>query len=175
MITTILIILAGIFAAIVVVSFFLPSKIAFERNLTIYAEIKNVFHYVDDLNHWKTWSAWSSLNDPKIICTIDSKHKGKGAVMLWKGKKLGSGKMEITASKPYQSIESTLFFNNSGFRIYYHFTFSEIPDGTHVQWQATGKMQRFGVAKLIARMLPRWMGKDMEIGLKLLKQLAENK
>lgn len=175
MIATILIILAGIFAAIVIISFFLPSKIAFERNLTIQAEIKSVFNYVDDLILWQTWSAWSKFNDQKIICTIDTKHKGKGATMHWKGKKLGSGKMEITASNPYQSVELALFFNNSGFRIHYYFIFSEITDGTHVQWRASGKMRRFGVAKLIALMLPRWMGRDMEIGLKLLKQVSENK
>ncbi|MFN3940015.1 MAG: SRPBCC family protein [Chitinophagales bacterium] len=175
MIAQLFIILAGIFATIVVVSFFLPSKIVFERSLTIQADIKSVFSYVNDLTYWQTWSAWSKFNDHSIICTFNAKHTGKGAVMHWKGKKLGKGKMELTGSKPNKNLESELYFNNSGFRIFYQFIFTELADGTHVQWIASGKMRRFGIAKWIALMLPRWMGRDMEIGLQLLKQLAENK
>lgn len=93
--------------------------------------------------------------------------------MQWKGKKLGSGRMEIIEHQPNRHLEIQLIFNNSGFRILYIFNLAETGSDTHVQWKATCKMRRIGIAKFIALMLPRWMGRDMQIGLTLLKQYAE--
>lgn len=173
MISTLLIILAIVFALIVIAGIVLPSKITFERNLSIDAEIKKVYALIEDFNNWQSWSAWNTFNDPSLTHTFSEKTAGKGAVMQWKGKKLGSGRIEIIQCKPYTQLEMQLSFNNSGFRITYHFNLKELSGTTHVQWKATGRMRRIGIAKIIALMLPRWMGRDMQIGLKLLKQVAE--
>ncbi|MFZ1609716.1 MAG: SRPBCC family protein [Chitinophagales bacterium] len=175
MLSTILLILSGAFALLIIVGIFLPSKISFERNLSINADKKIIFSYLENLKQWETWSAWSTQNDASIIFTFPKKYSGTGAIMQWKGKKLGAGRMEILKSNPNQQLEMQLMFNNSGFRIYYFFTLKDIGGSTHVQWEAIGKMRRIGIAKIIALMLPKWMGRDMEIGLKILKQTAEKK
>lgn len=175
MLTTILIILSGAFALLIIVGIFLPAKISFERNLSINADKKIIFSYLENLKLWEIWSAWSTQNDATVVCTFPDKYSGSGAVMQWKGKKLGAGRMEILKCNPNQQLEMQLMFNNSGFRIFYFFTLKDIGGSTHVQWKAIGKMRRIGIAKIIALMLPKWMGRDMEIGLKILKQTAEKK
>lgn len=95
MLSTILIILSGAFALLIIVGIFLPSKISFERNLSINADKKIIFSYLENLKQWETWSAWSTQNDASIIFTFPEKYFGTGAIMQWKGKKLGAGRMEF--------------------------------------------------------------------------------
>lgn len=167
--------LAAIFVLIVLSGFFIPSTIAFKRSLTIDADKKLIFSYLDDLHNWKLWSAWSSENDAPIQFTYEGAEKGEGAIMKWKGKKLGAGKMEIKHTVPYKLLENEIMFNNSGFKLQSKFELTPASDATHVTWSMQGKIKRFGIAKIIGLLLPRWMGRDMETSLKILSMLCVKK
>lgn len=134
---------------------------------------KNIFRNINDLEQWKMWSQWSPENDEKIIMSFDGNTKGKGATMKWKGRKMGSGKMEIKESNPYSFLHAEIVFINSGFTLQSKFQINEDNNLCHVVWAMEGKIKRFGIAKFIGLLLPRWLGKDMDTALKILKMISE--
>lgn len=166
-------ILAGVFVAIILVGLFISSKYSFSKSISISADKKTVFNYIDDLNDWQKWSAWSTNNDPKIKITYGDKHEGTGAIMYWKGSKMGKGEIEIKSSDPYRELLMTANFNKGVFRMEFKFQLEEDKGSTTVKWFVSGRTRRGGFAKILGRILPRWMGKDMEISLKILKHLSE--
>ncbi|MBC8046455.1 MAG: SRPBCC family protein, partial [Fimbriimonadaceae bacterium] len=127
------------------------------------------------LHKWKLWSAWSPENDAPITFIYEGKEKGEGAIMKWKGKKMGAGRMEIINCEPYKNMQLEILFNNSGFRMQSYFELIPAKDTTHITWKMEGKIRRFGIAKIIGLLLPRWMGRDMQTGLKILRLICEKK
>lgn len=173
MLGTILMIIAGLFAAIVLVGIFIPTKYRFSKQAIIQTDKKNVFNTVDDLAQWKIWSAWSPENDHKIKITYGDKQSGTGAKMMWKGSKMGKGDMEIVQSDPYKEIQMNVVFNKGVFKMEFRFLIEEEKNATKITWYVSGRTRRGGFAKILGRLLPRWMGKDMETSLKILKHFCE--
>ena len=174
MLGTILLIIAGIFAAIIVAGIFIPSKYAFSKSIRINSERKLVFNMIDDLSTWEKWSAWSKENDAKIAITLGEKSSGTGASMTWKGTKMGKGSMEVENAEPYKLIEVEAVFNKGVFRMNFTISFEEMGErDTLVDWKVSGRTRRGGFAKILGRMLPKWMGKDIETSLKVLKHYCE--
>ncbi|MEZ5014096.1 MAG: SRPBCC family protein [Chitinophagales bacterium] len=174
MLGTILLILAGIFAAIVLAGIFIPSKYKISKRIDIAADSRDVYQQIDDLETWGTWSAWNPHNDPHITITFGDKRNGKGAKLFWKGKKMGRGDMEIKDTTPYKEIQIACIFNKGLFKM--DFTFFIEPadkNTTSVIWQVSGRTRRGGFAKILGQLLPRWMGKDMETSLIALKHYCE--
>lgn len=168
-------ILAGIFSVIVLAGFFIPSKIAFSKTTDIAAEKRVIFGYLEDLRKWQQWSQWSEANDAPITCTYEGKERGRGAIMQWKGKKMGSGKMEIKTCVPHKELQIEIIFHNSGFTMQSYFLLTSAKHSTQVTWRMEGRIRRFGIAKFIGLLLPKWMGKDMQTALKILKMLCEER
>ncbi len=173
MLGTILMIVAGLFAAIILVGIFIPTKYRFSKHTIIQSDKKAVFNAIDDLEQWKVWSAWSAENDPKINIRYGEKHDGTGGKMIWKGSKMGKGDMEITKSEPYKEIEIYVVFNKGVFKMDFRFLIEEEKNATKITWFVSGRTRRGGFAKILGRLLPRWMGKDMETSLKILKHYCE--
>ncbi|MFN0274243.1 MAG: SRPBCC family protein [Chitinophagales bacterium] len=165
-------VLAGIFVLVVLIGTFLPSKLKFSRTLSIDAERKTIFGYLEDLHKWKLWSQWSPENDAPITFTHEGKEKGSGAMMRWKGRKMGAGKIEIKECVPHKFLMAEISFS-SGFKLQSFFELIQDGNTTHVTWRMEGKIKRFGVARFIGLMIPRWMGKDMQTALKILKMHSE--
>lgn len=174
MIGTILIVIAGFFALIIVIGIFIPSKYQFSKSIIINADKKLIFNTIDDVTTWKNWSAWSKENDPKIEITYGEITSSTGAIMEWKGKRMGKGKMEIIKTDPYKEIVTKASFNKGIFKMDFTFLLEEIKEKEiSVKWIVSGRTRRSGFAKILGRMLPKWMGSDMATSLKVLKHLTE--
>lgn len=173
MMGTILMIIAGLFAAIILVGIFIPTKYRFSKQIIIQADKKIVFNNIDDFEQWQKWSAWSTENDTKIKITYGDKHAGVGGMMFWKGSKMGKGEMEITQSEPYKEIQMSVVFNKGVFKMEFRFLIEEEKNAAKITWFVSGRTRRGGFAKILGRLLPRWMGKDMETSLKILKHYCE--
>ncbi len=174
MITTILLVIAGLFAALIVVGLFIPRAYSFSKSIVVHGDKKAIFNTIDDLSTWKTWSQWSAERDPAIVITYSDHTQGVHSWFEWKGKKMGAGKLEITATEPYRSIAASTAFNKGLFKMDFLFTLEELKDNTIlVKWTVSGKTKRGGFAKILGRMLPRMMGRDMEIAMKILKHYCE--
>lgn len=174
MVTTILLVIAGAFAALIVVGLFIPRSYKFSKTIMVRADKKSIFNTLDDLNTWKEWSQWSPARDPGITLKFSDSTQGVNSWMEWKGKKMGAGKLEITATNPYTSIQVAAGFNKGLFKMDFLFSLEDMKqDMVAVKWTVSGKTKRGGFAKILGRMLPRMMGKDMEIAMKILKHLCE--
>lgn len=171
---TILLVIAGLFSLLIVIGLFISSKYKFNKSIQINSDKKNIFNTIDDLSTWKKWSAWSVENDPKIVITYGDKESGNGAMMFWKGKKMGKGEIKITNTEPYKEIVLSAIFNKGVFKMDFNIQLEEVKENEIlVKWIVSGKTRRGAFAKILGRMLPKWMGKDIETSLKVLKHLCE--
>lgn len=174
MIGTILLVIAGIFALLIIAGLFVPRSYKFSKSIVISGDKKHIFNTIDDLQTWSKWSQWSPDRDPAITITCSNPSAGVNSFMEWKGKKMGAGKMEIVATEPYKNITVATAFNKGLFKMDFDFSLEEIKEQQYsVKWTVRGKTKRGGFAKILGRMLPKMMGKDMEIALKLLKHYCE--
>jgi len=173
MIGTILIVLAGLFAAIIIAGLFISSKYRFSKSILIHADKKKVFNSIDELKEWAIWSAWSKDNDKTIDISYGEKSQGVGAIMNWKGKKMGRGEIAIKKSEPYKEMLAHAVFNKGIFKMDFQFTLEEEKDHTKLTWLVSGKTKRSAFAKILGRIIPKWMGKDIETSLKILKHHCE--
>lgn len=176
MITNILIGIAGLFALIIVVGIFIPRAYRFHKTIVIKADKKHIFNTIDNLGTWKIWSQWSPERDPTITLSYSPETSGTNSWMEWKGKKMGAGKMEIVSTDPYREIKIQTAFNKGLFKMEFTFSLEEIQAEHYaVKWTVSGLTKRGGFAKILGRMLPKMMGKDMEIALKILQAYCEGK
>lgn len=170
-----LLLIAGLIALVIIAGFFIPSRFTLTRFVYIEADKKKIFNTVDDLSTWKTWSAWSPEKDPGIKITYGEKQQGTGAMMHWKGKKMGKGTMEINETTTYKEIHMQAFLNRGLFRMEFTVRLEEEKNNVKVSWTVYGRTKRSAAAKLIGRMIPRALGKDLEISLQILKLYCEGK
>ena len=174
MIGTILLVIAGIFALLIIAGLFIPRSYKFSRSIVISGEKKHIFNTIDDLKTWSKWSQWSPDRDPGISITCSDPSAGVNSHMEWKGKKMGAGKLEIIATEPYKTITVATAFNKGLFKMDFEFILEELKGDQYlVKWIVSGKTKRGGFAKILGQLVPRMMGKDMEIALQLLKHYCE--
>ena len=167
-------VIAGLFSLLIVIGLFISSKYKFSKSITINSDKKTIFNTLDDLSTWKKWSAWSPENDPKIEITYGDKESGNGAMMYWKGKKMGKGEIQIKNAEPYKEIVLSAIFNKGVFKMDFNIVLEEIKENEIlVKWIVSGKTRRGAFAKILGRMLPKWMGNDIVTSLKVLKHLCE--
>lgn len=167
-------IIAGLFAALIVVGLFIPRSYRFSKTIVVTGDKKSIYNTIDDLSTWSIWSQWSPERDPGITITLSAPAQGVNSWMEWKGKKMGAGKIEINATDPYKTISVAAAFNKGLFKMDFLFSFEELKENhIAVKWTVSGKTKRGGFAKILGRMLPRMMGRDMEIALKILKHHCE--
>ena len=126
--------LLSIVVLFLIVSFFLPSKVHFERTAIIKGKPADVFKLVNNLKSWEMWSPWYR-KDPNIKMTYGDTLEGVGAFYSWESDKrdVGNGTMKIAASNPVDSIRTEMNFMKEGIA-YTGFKF--VPDGenTKLTW-----------------------------------------
>lgn len=151
-----------------------PDEFKMSRSAKISAPPEKIFPHVNELKKWDAWSPWAKL-DPNAKSTFEGPTAGVGSAMAWSGnKKIGEGRMTITASHPHQLIGFRLEFlrpfktTNSA-----EFEFKPSNDGTVVVWSMTGKSNFFFKVFGLFMDCDAMAGKDFEKGLGSLKDVAE--
>ena len=174
MLSTILIILVVIIAAVLVYAATRPNDFGTARTASIKAAPEAIFPLINDLRRWPEWSPYEKL-DPGMKRTLSGPDSGKGAAYAWEGNaKAGKGRMEIVNSVPSSQVALKLDFekpfraNNS-----VDFTLTPSGDTTAVSWAMRGS--RPFIAKLMGLFMnfDTLIGKDFEVGLANLKRATE--
>jgi effector-binding domain-containing protein len=164
----------GIVVLLAIVGFFLPGNIEVSRSISVHAPAEYSFEEVDNLENWKKWSYWHSL-DPEMKLNFSDKRFGAGAFYSWDGPETGKGKMTITESTPSSSIKADLDFMEQGTAKSWY-TFEPEGENTKV---TMGFSTDFGMNPIM-----RWMGATMfrsemnkafDYNLAKIKELAEAK
>ena len=165
------IVIISILILLLIISFFLPSKVQVERSIEIDAPQETIFAQVNSLKNWEHWSPWE-LNDPNMESTFSGPDRGVGAIHQWESEQSGNGKQEITESNHPDLIRTKLDFGEQGSaESYWHF---EKQNGkTRVTWGMTSDMGQNPVGKYIGLMMDSMIGNDYEEGLNNLKDHTE--
>lgn len=151
-----------------------PSEFAVERSLVVSAPPEVAFAQVNDFKAWAKWSPWAKL-DPQMAITYGGPETGVGATYEWKGNKdVGSGRMEITETKPGELVRIALDFKEPfPATNVTKFLFAKEGEGTKVTWRMEGKNTFMGKAFSLVMDMDKMIGADFEKGLAAMKTETE--
>ncbi|MBK9520013.1 MAG: SRPBCC family protein [Anaeromyxobacter sp.] len=175
MLKKILVVVAALFAVLLVVIATRPATYRVERSLVVDEGVRRLYDTVADLQRWSAWSPWARL-DPAMKSTFTGTPAAPGSVYTWSGNdKVGEGRMTVTEVhpplqvkikleflKPWQSTAETVFdlYAEKG--------------GTRVVWIMTGTHDFLGKAMSLFMDMDKAIGPDFERGLATLKQITED-
>lgn len=168
---TLLIILGVLIVIYLVVSLVLPNSIEVEKTTRYYGKPDAAYAQVDNVKHWTRWSPWYKQDTTQKMIYSD-KLAGSGAYYTWESEKsdLGSGKLTILESVPYETIKTEIEMNgnkigNGSWK------FVEVGDTTVVTWKMTGDLPFF--FRVMGPWMKQTMEKKFESGLADLKEISE--
>jgi effector-binding domain-containing protein len=166
-----------VIAALLVISFVLPSKSHVERSMSMKADKAVLFDLVNDLHKWEMWSPWHDL-DPNMKIKYNEIANGKGAKYEWtsENKNVGNGSMEIIDSKPNDEILIQMHFGEMG-KPTAKFNFLKEGDATKVVWCFDGDCNEMPfymipMCKYFNLFMDKMIGADYEKGLKRLDSVS---
>lgn len=163
---------------IVLVSFFLPSKVHIERSLEMKAKPATAFSFIYDLKKWSEWSPWYNI-DTATEYIFSQNTEGVGAWYTWKSDnpKVREGKLTIIESNPYSYINTQMDFGmmgipNSAFKL------DSVENGVKVTWSLDSKGKGipwyfYVLSKYLNLMMDKKLGASFEKGLTNLKSVCE--
>ena len=174
MLTSILLVLAGIIVIILALAAMKPATFRVVRTATIAAPPEKIFGLLDDFHNWAGWSPWEKL-DPAMQRTHSGAASGVGAKYAWLGnKKVGEGSMEILESTAPLRLKIKLDFIKP-FEGHNITEFSLAPTGsaTTVTWDMVGPSAFMMRVMGLFMNMDQMIGKDFESGLANLKAQVE--
>lgn len=170
------ILLALAFIAILFIIFIAgqPDEFKIIRSANISEPPDRIFPHVNDFQKWEAWSPWAKM-DPACQNTFAGSPAGTGAIFSWAGnKKVGEGRMTITASRPSDWIRIHLeFFKPFKATNTAEFTFQSAGNQTTVTWSMFGKNNFPGKLFGLIMNCDKLVGRDFEKGLAAMKSLTE--
>ncbi len=172
--TTALIVVASAALALLLFVATRPARFEIRRSAIINAPPAKVFPLLNDFREWTAWSPWEKL-DPALVRTHSGAASGPGAIYEWAGnKKVGRGRMEITATTPPTTVVIDLhFLAPFEARNVTEFTLASVGTGTNIVWKMTGANSFMGKLMGLFMNMDQMIGKDFEAGLANLKAAAE--
>lgn len=176
MLTTFFLAIAAAAALLLIVAARRPDNLRVTRTAVIEAPAAKIFALIDDLHSFNNWNPYER-KDPGVKGTYSGPARGVGAAYAWDSRKVGAGRMEISASdapnhvtmkldclKPFKAQNTAEFtLQAQGERL------------TIVSWAMHGPSPY--LAKLIGVVfdMDTMIGKDFEAGLANLKALTEGR
>jgi uncharacterized protein YndB with AHSA1/START domain len=152
--------------------YLLSPKFTVVRTVQIQAPPDRVYALVASPRAWKEWSVWNR-RDPSMMMGYSGADSGAGAVWTWQSKSEGDGRMTFTAAEPNRHVAFELFFPDFGTTSTGGFDFVPEAGGTKVSWTMNGDLGRNPVFRWMGLFADKMVGKDFEMGLANLKELAE--
>lgn len=158
---------------VVIVSFLLPRNVRIQRTVSIKAAPEIVFEQINTLKNWEQWSPWHKI-DPKMELTYGDIPSGKDAFYSWKSniKGVGKGKLTITKSVPYDTINVTMDFMEQGISPG-GYNLKKVDSLVQLTWWMEADMGNNPLERIMGLFLNKMVGKDFDNGLKSLKDISE--
>jgi len=163
----------GLILLILVVTFFLPSKIHVERTGLAKGNPEQVFGLINNLKEWEQWSPWHRI-DPNMKIQYGQKTEGTGAVYSWTSDhdQVGNGKMTISDTKPFEYLKTEMNFMENGTAIG-EFFLTKVDGGTQVKWTMDSDVGMNPIGKIFGLFMDKWVGSDYEKGLHYLDSVVQ--
>jgi len=161
--------------AVFLTGFFLPRTVSVSRSVMIKGSVDDIFEQVNTLKNWEKWSPWHHL-DTTMTILYSGPGKGIGASYSWKSgnKNVGTGKISIINSFPYDSVILDMDFMENGKSVG-KFIFSKA-DISHVAvtWTMTSDLGKNPVIRYFGLLMDRFVGPDFEKGLQNIRHVVES-
>ena len=140
-----------------------PAEFRIVRTAQVRGPADAVFNLINDLHAWESWSPWAKL-DPGMKREYAGPPQGVGASHSWLGnKKVGEGRMTVTASEPFRLVRLKLEFikpwtatNVAEFEI------REECGQSQISWSMTGKNDFGGKVFGLLMNMDKMVGRDFE-------------
>lgn len=176
MLTTLLLLSLAFIALCLIVAAMRPDHFQVTRNAVIKAPAPKIFALIDDLRSFNNWSPFEK-KDPSAKGQYSGAASGVGAAYSWQGRKVGAGRMEITASQAPHKLTMRLDFTKP-FKAQNTAEFTLLPHGdalTVVSWTLRGPSPYLAKVMGVVIDMDNMIGKDFEVGLANLKALTEGR
>ena len=166
----------GAIALCLIVAATRPDHFQVTRNAVIKAPAPKIFALINDLRSFNNWSPFEK-KDPSAKGSYSGTPSGVGAAYAWQGRKVGAGRMEITASEAPHKLTMRLDFTKP-FKAQHTAEFTLLPHGdalTVVSWTLRGPSPYLTKVMGVVIDMDALIGKDFEAGLANLKALTEGR
>jgi len=175
MLTTILIVVALVIAAILIYAATKPDDFAYQRSTTINAPADKIFPLINDLKAMTTWSPFEK--DPTMKREFSGPNAGPGQVYVFADKS-SAGDVSVLAEVPNEAVSMRLKMTKP-FACDNSVQFTLVPNGsgtnasTSVTWAMSGKQPY--MAKLMSTFIncEKMCQKQFDEGLAKLKSITE--
>lgn len=165
--------LAAVIALLAVVIATRPAAFRVQRTAVIAAPAEVVYAEIQDLHRWNGWNPYEKA-DPTIRLTYGGAPAGVGSSYHYAGRKIGEGRMTITALRPHERVGVRAeFIRPFAATNDIEFTLAPAPGGVAVTWAMTGRNGFLGKAIHLVVNMDRMVGGDFEAGLAELKRISE--
>jgi uncharacterized protein YndB with AHSA1/START domain len=170
---TIVIILAGIIALLLIIALLSKKAYTIQREVIINAPTQKVFDFLKQIKNQDFFNKWV-MADPAMKKQFIGTDGTVGFIYAWNGnKKVGEGEQEIKGIIEGQKIETELRFVRPFSGISYSYLATESTDGnqTKVKWGKESKMKY--PMNIMISMIEKMLAKDMDTSLIQLKKVLE--
>ncbi len=153
----------------------IPAKgvVVVTQSTEIAAAPEFVQPYLQDLNQWPNWTAWSKEKDPEAAWTFSGDPGTVGHAMTWDGKILMTGKLALTAVNANAGIAYDTWFGKSKDAAKGRITLTATAAGTKVEWQDVTAWGFPASLFFPAKKMNEMVSADFVVGLGKLKVMAE--
>lgn len=153
-----------------------PDHFRVTRSAVIKAPAARIFALINDLRSFNNWNPYEK-KEPGLKGSYSGPASGVGAAYAWEGRRVGSGRMEITAAEAPNKLTMRLDFVKP-FRAQNSAEFTLLPQGdnlTVVSWALHGPSPYLSKLMGVVLDIDNMVGKDFEAGLASLKALSESR
>jgi uncharacterized protein YndB with AHSA1/START domain len=173
MLTTILLIIAAIIAAVLIFAATKPDKFRISRSTTINAKPESIFPLVNELRAHRSWSPFDQ--DPALKRAYSGPDAGKGAVLAFDGGyKSGVGSFSITdVTAPSKILMRLIMTKPLKCNNVVEFTFEPKDNATVVTWAMYGPQTFMGKLMNVFMNCNKMCERQFDTGLASLKAVAE--
>jgi effector-binding domain-containing protein len=171
----ILIWLGIIIVLLIVISFFLPSKMLMERDIIIKSPPTVVYDQINILKNWEKWSPWYKMDTTAKI-TYSTPDSGIGAWYTWEStnKKIGKGKLSLMETKSPSLVKLRLSMMEGDSQTLSSFLLAPADSGTKVSWLFDSRIGLNPFNKYMALIMKSVLRKSFDNGLADLKRVCES-
>ena len=176
MLQTILLLACAALALLLIYAATRPDNFRVQRTAVIKASAQKIFPLINDLHLFNNWNPFEK-KDPGVKGSYSGAASGVGAAYAWDGRKVGAGRMEITASQAPSRVTMQLDFIKP-FKAQNTAEFTLQPQGdnlTIVTWAMHGPSPFISKLMGVVMNMDRMIGNDFEAGLANLKALTETR
>lgn len=159
---------------VVIVGFFLPSKVRLERSVEINRKAPVVFGVINSLSNFNKWSPWFDL-DVNANYEVSGPVSGVGSKITWQGNdNVGKGSNEIIESKERALIKTKFFFGKNDQPAYSTLSLLEKDNVTTATWAFENDFGYNVFYRYFGLVLEDMIAPDYEKGLANLKTYVES-